>query len=1637
MSSVTRLLTGVAAAALSTFVFASSAAAQSFSVINTADSGPGSLRAAIVGANAATSCPCTINFTIRGTPNDPSGAHRISLLTELPAVQQSTQVDASSQTGFGDTNPNGPEIILDGALTPAGTRGLVFSNPGTSNRARAMVIQGFPSHGLEFNGGAFTVEQMYIGTNAAATAAVPNGGDGIRVTAGAAGVPSLIGNFGSNVISGNGGSGVTIEGGSVILQRGNHIGTNAAGTAAIPNAQHGVAITGGVVTVGGGAGLGGNQIGGNGGAGVYVGPAALDVVIQANTIGTDGFGAVLGNGGDGVWIDGASNVDVGAGISNEIAFNGGKGVLVTGGAGNIITGNSIHSNGGLGIDLGGDGVTPNDPSPDADAGPNNLQNYPVITATYFDAALFATVVDGYLEAAPSITYQIDLYSSPAADASGYGEAEMFQTQALATTDAVGRADFSIQIVDIDLTGQFITATASVPVILAAPIVPNAIATGDTSEISAAVIVNNPPVAAPDSAGTLEDTPVTIPVVANDTDADGDTLTITGFLELPLNGTITFTPTDVTYTPNANFNGTDSFSYTITDGKGGTSSATVTITVAPVNDAPVAVDDTAATPQNTTLTVPAPGVLANDTDIDSAPLTAVLVSGPASGTLTLNPDGSFTFVPASGFVGFVTFTYHAFDGSLPSNTATVKIDVFSTNSAPVAVDDTASTGSGVAVTIDVAANDSDADGDTLVVTLGTPPANGTASCSATACTYQSNAGFNGTDTFTYVVSDGKGATATATVTVNVVPCPAAPVQLLPADDANDVPLNGALTWSGSGAESFVVYFGPAGSGCDSLYSYTSRNGIPYLNAPAGETWEWRVEAINDGCPVVTSACRTLTFGCAPPQLQTPNNGAIGLGTSVTFSWTAVAGASSYDLYLGVGGAAPSLVATIAEHSAVRELADGQYEWYVVARGSPCGDLQSATSNFRVGVACDVVSTPIAAIPGEVNTGENYTLKWQGPTGVSYEVQEALEPTFSEPRTLTTDAFEMSFAHPAAVPTGYYYRVRAICAATPGAWSQTVRIAVIPLPDPSKPPVLNTQVGNRTPIESRVHVPHPEESGPWTFVAETDRPWLTITPSAGPVPAGGIDLLLTTDPSTLDAGAHYGTIIITFTNGTARLSANESKKTTTIPVSISMVTPVTAQPKGAATPGTMIIPAVAHAPGANSQWRSDVRMFNSLSSVMSYQLTFTPTATNGTVIGKRTIFQVKPNATIALDDLVKQWFGIGSLGESGGGVLEIRPLSATGNTLNLSTIVSSRTYNVTATGTFGQFIPAIPFAEFIGKADATIAPVISLQQVSQNGRYRTNLGLVEGSGQPATVSISVFSSTGTKLGTYEVALQPAEHRQLDAFLADKGIELSDGRIEIAVTAGTGKVTAYASVVDQTTNDALLVSPVEVSRIASQSWVIPGTADFRNDRNQWRSDLRIFNASNSAVLARVIFYPQDDPSRGRSVQVNVAPREVKVLDNVLERQFGITNVGGAIQVMTDNASSLVVTARTYDLASGGGTYGQFIPAVTTGFGVSDRAVHILQLEESARFRTNLGIVELTGKPVKVTVSVALPQSTTTPVINLDLDGHEFTQLVSVFRSMGLQNVYNARVSVKVVGGEGRISAYGSVVDNFTQDPTYVPGQ
>ncbi len=277
-------------------------------------------------------------------------------------------------------------------------------------------------------------------------------------------------------------------------------------------------------------------------------------------------------------------------------------------------------------------------------------------------------------------------------------------------------------------------------------------------------VNDPPVAEDDAVTTDEDTPVTVPVLTNDSDADGDPLTITD--ATAPNGTVVINPDGtVTYTPDENFNGTDVITYTVSDGNGGFDTATLTVTVDPVNDVPVAQDDTATGTEDQPVTIP---VLANDSDADGDPLTVTTATSP-DGTVTINPDGTITFVPNPDFNGPTTITYTIDDGMGGTATATVTVDIVAVNDPPVGEPDTAVTDEDTPVTIPVLANDNDPDGDPLTVVSANAP-NGTVTINPDGTiTYTPNPDFNGTDTITYQVSDGMGGfdTVTATVTVNPV------------------------------------------------------------------------------------------------------------------------------------------------------------------------------------------------------------------------------------------------------------------------------------------------------------------------------------------------------------------------------------------------------------------------------------------------------------------------------------------------------------------------------------------------------------------------------------------------------------------------------------------------------------------------------------------------------------------------------------------------------------------------------------------------------------------------------------------------------------------------------------------------------
>ncbi|MGR5372391.1 Ig-like domain-containing protein, partial [Photobacterium damselae] len=279
-------------------------------------------------------------------------------------------------------------------------------------------------------------------------------------------------------------------------------------------------------------------------------------------------------------------------------------------------------------------------------------------------------------------------------------------------------------------------------------------------------VNDVPVGENVSAETQEDTAVTGQLTA--TDVDGDNLTFKPGTN-PENGSVTINADGSwEYVPNPDFNGEDSFTVMVDDGNGGTDTITVTVNVTPVNDAPIGDDVSAETQEDTAVT----GQL-TATDVDGDNLTFKPGSDPTNGSVTVNPDGSWEYVPNPDFNGEDSFTVVVDDGNGGTDTITVTVNVTPANDAPVGEDVTAETQEETAVTGQLTATD--ADGDNLTFKPGSNPENGSVTINSDGSwEYVPNPDFNGEDSFTVVVDDGNGGTDTITVTVNVTPINDAPV-----------------------------------------------------------------------------------------------------------------------------------------------------------------------------------------------------------------------------------------------------------------------------------------------------------------------------------------------------------------------------------------------------------------------------------------------------------------------------------------------------------------------------------------------------------------------------------------------------------------------------------------------------------------------------------------------------------------------------------------------------------------------------------------------------------------------------------------------------------------------------------------------
>jgi len=277
-------------------------------------------------------------------------------------------------------------------------------------------------------------------------------------------------------------------------------------------------------------------------------------------------------------------------------------------------------------------------------------------------------------------------------------------------------------------------------------------------------VNDAPVAAPDAATGDEDTEIVIDALANDTDEERGDLSVDS-VTTPGNGKARIRKDGkIAYAPNADFSGVDTFDYVVSDGQGGTATSTVTVTVSPINDAPQARDDRAHVEIGASVIIDA---LANDHDPDGPYALLIVTRQPEHGTASITYSNTIAYTPEPKYEGYDTIEYQYSDG-LETATASISIAVGNVNSAPVAKDDQVVTTAGESVTIDVRANDKDADGDEMIVYGLTQPEHGKVTVDKGVVTYTPEPDFVGTDTFTYKVRDGKSGRDKATVQITVNP-----------------------------------------------------------------------------------------------------------------------------------------------------------------------------------------------------------------------------------------------------------------------------------------------------------------------------------------------------------------------------------------------------------------------------------------------------------------------------------------------------------------------------------------------------------------------------------------------------------------------------------------------------------------------------------------------------------------------------------------------------------------------------------------------------------------------------------------------------------------------------------------------------
>jgi hypothetical protein len=460
--------------------------------------------------------------------------------------------------------------------------------------------------------------------------------------------------------------------------------------------------------------------------------------------------------------------------------------------------------------------------------------------------------------------------------------------------------------------------------------------------------------------------------------------------------------------------------------------------------------------------------------------------------------------------------------------------------------------------------------------------------------------------------------------------------------------------------------------------------------------------------------------------------------------------------------------------------------------------------------------------------------------------------------------------------------------------------------------------------------------------------------------------------------------------------------------------------------LVLPGVGRTPGAyGSNWSTDVILHNPLDTKQNVTVRYVPNGDSiASQIRSERVVTLEPHEIRVIPDALKTLF----LFETGGGAFFLTP--------DAGIDATSRTYSSSAAGTYGFGMNAIDVY-----AAASPRFPVTFSGALQGTNYRTNVILTDVSGRPSSTSLAASGNSGS-MGLTNVFLNtPALGQiQYNGLATLMGVQLSDTGA-VLIRPNTGETIASVFTIDNRTNDPTYFPPDLPAPFVRTIPAI-GHLDGANN-SKFRSDLFLYNPASTPRTVILQAKMWDTSEQPISLNLTMLPNEARIIRDVLQTAFGRTGIARLrYDSQTTDSIGVRVTSRTYNVDENGGTYGFLMPPLNNfQSAAAGDTLEIFGAVGDKRFRTNVGIVELSsgfaaGTAPTVKIEIIDQKGTTIDSFTTTVPYAGGAQLNDIFRARGLGDGPAAAI-IRISPLNGMVGAYATMIDNGTNDPTYLAAQ